>query len=93
MQSVISAVYAKFCDQSFLTRISLRRIGVSYLIPGAVFALNTSESKAIKCIPYNVVFGRPAVLPQDVLVGVSEKIQLRNATTAAQYAEDLNFGL
>ena len=37
------------------------------LLPSLVFALNTSESKATGCIPYNVVFGRSAVLPQDVL--------------------------
>ena len=61
------------------------------LLPGVVFALNTSESKAVKCIPYNVVFGRPPVLLQDVLLGVSEKFQPCNATTAAQYAADINF--
>ena len=34
------------------------------LLPGVAFALNTSESKAIKCnIPYNVAFRRPVVLP------------------------------
>ena len=37
------------------------------LLPSLVFALNTSESKATGCIPYNVVFGRSAVLPQDIL--------------------------
>ena len=63
------------------------------LLPGVVFALNTSESKAIKCIPYIVVFGRRAVFPQDALLGVSEKFQLRNATTAVQYADDIYFGL
>ena len=36
------------------------------LLPSLVFALNTSESKATKCVPYNVVFGRSAVLPQDI---------------------------
>ena len=63
------------------------------LFPGVAFALKTSEDKAIKCIPYNVVFRRPAVLPQDVLLGASEKFQLRNVTTAVQCAEDINFGL
>ena len=28
-----------------------------------VFALNTAISKATKCVPYEVVFGRPAALP------------------------------
>lgn len=36
------------------------------LLPGLVFALNTSKSKASGCIPYNVVFGRSALLPQDI---------------------------
>ena len=36
------------------------------ILPGVVFALNASESKAIRCVPYNVVFGRCAVLPQDI---------------------------
>ena len=31
-----------------------------------MFALNASESKAIRCVPYNVVFGRSAILPQDI---------------------------
>ena len=35
-----------------------------------VFALNASHSKAIKCIPYEVVFGRSAVLPQDIIFDV-----------------------
>ena len=56
------------------------------LLPGVVFALNTSESKAIKCIPYNVAFERPAILPQDVLQGVSQKFQPPNATTAPGYS-------
>eukprot|EP00112_Aurelia_sp_Birch-Aquarium-sp1_P020335 Seg5217.3 transcript_id=Seg5217.3/GoldUCD/mRNA.D3Y31 product="Retrovirus-related Pol polyprotein from transposon 17.6" protein_id=Seg5217.3/GoldUCD/D3Y31 len=37
------------------------------LLPSLVFALNTSKSKATGCIPYSVVFGRSAVLLQDVL--------------------------
>ena len=32
-----------------------------------VCASNTTVSKATKCIPYEVVFGRPAILPQDIL--------------------------
>ena len=33
------------------------------LVPGLVFALNFSVSKATKCIPYQVVFGRQPTLP------------------------------
>ena len=36
------------------------------ILPGLVFALNASESKAIRCVPYNVVFGRSAIIPQDI---------------------------
>ena len=32
-----------------------------------VFALNTTTSKATNCMPYNVIFGRSATLPQDVV--------------------------
>ena len=39
------------------------------LLPSLIFALNTSLSKATNCIPYNVVFGRSAFLPQDVAFG------------------------
>ena len=39
------------------------------LLPSLVFALNTSLSKANNCIPYNVVFGRSAILPQGVVFG------------------------
>ena len=36
------------------------------ILPGLVFALNASESKATPCVPYNVVFGRSDILPQDI---------------------------
>ena len=39
------------------------------LLPSLIFALNTSLSKANNCIPYNVVFGCSALLPQDVAFG------------------------
>ncbi len=39
------------------------------ILPSLIFALNTSVSKATNCIPYNVVFGRSVVLPQDVTFG------------------------
>ena len=51
------------------------------LLPGLVFALNTSESKAIKCVPYNVAFGRNAMLPPDILLDHNEH------TTPADYSE------
>ena len=63
------------------------------VLPEVVFSLNVTESKSIKSIPYEVVFGRSALLPQDLLFGLEGRVQLRNQTTAAQYAEDVKFGL
>ena len=60
------------------------------LLPEVVFSLNVTESKSIKSIPYEVVFGRSALLPQDILFGLDERVQLRNQSTAAQYAERLS---
>ena len=37
------------------------------ILPEVVFALNTSLSKATQCVPYNIVFGRSAILPQDIV--------------------------
>ena len=37
------------------------------ILPKIVFALNISQSKATQCVPYNIVFGRSAVLPQDIV--------------------------
>ena len=36
------------------------------ILSGLVFALNASECKATRCVPYNVVFGRSAILSQDI---------------------------
>ena len=63
------------------------------LLPRLVFALNTSESKAIKCIPYNVVFDGSAILPQDILFNHHENAHLNDVTTAAEYSEDTSFAL
>ena len=37
------------------------------MLPELVFALNASESKSTNCVPYEVVFGRQALLPQDII--------------------------
>ena len=63
------------------------------LLPEVVFSLNVTESKSIKCVPYEVVFGRSVVLPQDILFGIEGKIPLRDVNTAAQYAQDVKLGL
>ena len=63
------------------------------LLPEVVFSLNVTESKSIKCVPYEVVFGRSVVLPQDILFGIEGKIPLRDVNTAAQYVQDVKLGL
>ena len=59
-------------------------------LPELVFALNTSISKATRCVPYNVVFGRSARLPIDTLFN-HDQILLYDATSPADYAEDRSF--
>ena len=41
------------------------------LLSGITFALNTSISQAIKCTPFEVIFGRKAVLPIDVALDMT----------------------
>ena len=63
------------------------------LLPGLVFALKTSESKAIKCVPYSVAFGRNAVLSQNILFDHNVPYWLTDATTPADFSEEVNFAL
>jgi transposase InsO family protein len=44
------------------------------VLPELVFALNCSESTAIRCVPYNVVFGRTPVLPLDIDLGTKRPL-------------------
>lgn len=58
------------------------------VLPELVFALNTSFSKSTKCVPYSTVFGRSAVLPQDIVfqeVPVDEHERL----SASDYEEEV----
>ena len=61
------------------------------ILPELTFALNCSMSTATKCNPYNVVFGRQAVLPIDVQFG------LRNVnpdmTSPLDYQEEVTCSL
>ena len=59
-------------------------------LPELVFALNTSLSKATKCIPYNVVFGRSARLPIDILFN-HDNTQFNDDTAPTDYAEERSF--
>ena len=60
------------------------------LLPELVFALNTSVSKVTQCIPYNVIFGRYARLPIDVLFSI-DPCPTVDVTTPATYAQDRSF--
>ena len=62
------------------------------LLPELVFGLNTSLSKAIKCTPYNVVFGRSARLPVDALLTANQH-QFLDVNTTADYAQNGSFAL
>ena len=57
------------------------------LLPELTFALNTSESKATKCSPYYVVFGRSARLPIDVLFCDKEP-SVGDSSTPLTYAQE-----
>lgn len=53
--------------RALLLHQKLRQEKWRKVLQSLVFALNTSFSSAIKCVPFNVVFGRTAVLPQDIV--------------------------
>lgn len=79
--------------QTVLLQRKLNQSKWASLLSELVFALNTSESKATKCIPFNVVFGRAARLPIDVLFDHDHLDCPKDVNTAAEYAEDRNFAL
>ena len=87
-QKEIFATSAKFCGTSIHCRRSPQKEWKEF-IHDVVFALNTSYSKAIKCIPFRVVFGRNPILPEDMFLGVNEKYEFRDVTTPNDYAEEL----
>ena len=63
------------------------------LLPELVFALNCSESKAINCIPYKVVFGRVPILPIDIRFGIDKEARIDDIITASEYFEERSFVL
>ena len=63
------------------------------LLPGVVFALNCSESKATKCIPYQVVFGRKPTLPVDMLFNTLTKNKIDDVVTPRDYVEEIELTL
>ena len=63
------------------------------LLPGLVFALNCSLSKATKCIPYDVVFGRCATLPLDILLDTHHVPKNKDSVTPKWYIEEIGVSL
>ena len=48
---------------------NLHQIKWRSILKDIVFALNTTISAATKCVPYSLVHGRDAVIPEDVKLG------------------------
>ena len=61
------------------------------LLPELTFALNCSTSSAIKCQPFQVVFGRTPVLPVDVNLGL--KSASTDNVSPRDYSDETNMTL
>ena len=59
------------------------------ILPELTFALNCSESTAIKCVPYNVVFGRRPVLPLDIDFGTKKAVAGEEVITPTEYINEV----
>ena len=55
--------------------------------------LNCSESAAIKCSPYKVVFGRNPTLPVDMLFTNHDGIITKDVVTPKMYKDEMNVRL
>ena len=60
-----------------------------HLLPELVFALNCSESSAIKRMPYEVVFGRAPTLPVDVTFNTKPRDQVEDIVTPREYFDEV----
>lgn len=78
--------------RSILLQRKARQFKLRSFLPELVFALNTSLSKAINCVPYNIVFGRSPRLQVDVLLSDNYN-QLLDVNTPVDYAQDRRFVL
>ena len=61
------------------------------ILPGIIFALNISISCATKCTPYEVLYGRRAILPIDIILGTNSNSV--NAGTPQEYLKDFRIQL
>ena len=60
------------------------------VLPELIFALNCSESTAIRCVPYNVVFGRYPVLPLDIDFGTRRTVAGEESITPTEYLNEVD---
>ena len=77
------------------TTLNARRLTQKAWVPllnGVTFALNTTISKAIKCTPYEVVYGRSATLPIDGRMVVSKTL-IGDFCAAKEYAIEVTNSL
>ena len=61
------------------------------ILPGVIFALNSSLSSATKRSPYEVIFGRLPILPIDLVLGTVEEFS--SVPTPVEYIKDLRIQL
>ena len=67
----------------------LRQTDWRRMLPKIIFALNTSISNATKRTPYEVVFGRTAVLPLDAVFGDTRRVRGVETTEVEEYVDEL----
>ena len=58
-----------------------------------IFVLNTSISCSTKCVPYHVVYGREAILPEDVKLGTSKQQSGHDIVSPSDFAEEMKIKL
>ena len=58
-----------------------------------VFALNTTVSAATKCVPYSVVHGRDAVIPEDVTLGRAKAQLGQDVASPTEFAVETRLRL
>ena len=61
------------------------------LLPGIVFALNTTVSHTTKCVPFEVLYGRKPILPIDMIFGTN--LESAYVSTPEEYVSDLKIQL
>ena len=63
------------------------------LVPSKVFTLNCTVSRATKCIPYQVIFGRSLTLPVVLLFDSRIVPKNKDSVTPKEYVEEVGISL